>query len=114
MLQERMEQLITHCTPKPVTNPNSDLTHMETTSTTTYESGGAVALFGGVIGLVIAALVFVFWLWMLIDCLTKETDSTQKIVWALIIFFLPCLGSLIYLFVRKIPRGKVSNTPPRL
>jgi hypothetical protein len=69
-------------------------------------AAGWAALLGGGIGLVISALVFIFWLWMLIDCLTKETDTTQKLIWALVIFFLPCIGSLIYLFVRKIPRGK--------
>ena len=69
-------------------------------------SGGIGALIGGGVGLVISALVFIFWLWMLIDCLTKETDTTQKIIWALVIFFLPCIGSLIYFFVRKSPRGK--------
>ena len=74
-------------------------------------NGGIAALFGGALGLVISAVVFIFWLWMLIDCLMKETDTTQKIIWALVIFFLPCIGSLIYLFVRKIPRGKTTGTP---
>lgn len=77
-------------------------------------NGGIAALFTGAVALVIWAIVFIFWLWMLIDCLTKETDTTQKVIWALVIFFLPCIGSLIYLFVRKIPRGKSTGTgvPP--
>jgi hypothetical protein len=74
-------------------------------------NGGIAALFGGAAALVIWAVVFIFWLWMLIDCLLKETDTTQKIIWALVIFFLPCIGSLIYLFVRKIPRGKATGNP---
>ena len=69
-------------------------------------TGGIAALFGGVIGLIIAALVFVFWLWMLIDCIKNERDGTQRVIWAIVIFFFPCIGSLIYLFVRKMPRGK--------
>jgi hypothetical protein len=72
---------------------------------------GIAALFTGAAALIIWAVVFIFWLWMLIDCLRKETDMTQKIIWALVIFFLPCIGSLIYLFVRKIPRGKSTGTP---
>lgn len=64
------------------------------------------AFLGGGIGLVLSALVFIFWLWMLIDCLKNEADSTQRIIWALVVFFLPCVGSLIYLFVRKLPRKK--------
>ena len=71
---------------------------------------GIVALFTGVFALVIWAVVFIFWLWMLIDCIKNETDGTQRIIWALLIFFLPCIGSLIYLLVRKIPRGK--SSPP--
>lgn len=66
--------------------------------------GGIVALLTGVMGLALSAAIFAFWLWMLIDCIRNESDSTQRILWALIIFFLPCVGSLIYLFVRKMPR----------
>ena len=69
-------------------------------------NGGIVALFTGVFGLIIWALVFIFWLWMLIDCIRKETDGTQRLIWALVIFFLPCIGSLIYFFARKMARGK--------
>ena len=69
-------------------------------------AGGIAALFGGFIGLAIAALVFIFWLWMLIDCIKNEKDGTQRVIWAIVIFFFPCIGSLIYLFVRKMPRGK--------
>jgi len=49
---------------------------------------------------------FVFWFWMLIDCAVKEPSDTQKIVWVLIILFTHFVGALIYLFVRKIPRGR--------
>ena len=69
-------------------------------------SGDIGAFIGGGVGMILSALVFIFWLWMLIDCITKEKDSTQRIIWALVIFFLPCVGSLIYYFVRKMPRGK--------
>jgi len=69
-------------------------------------SGGIGAFIGGTVGMIFSALVFIFWLWMLIDCITKEKDSTQRIIWALVIFFVPCVGSLIYYFVRKAPRGR--------
>lgn len=64
------------------------------------------AFLGGGIGLVISALVFVFWLWMLIDAITKEKDPTMRLIWALVVFFLPCVGSLVYFFVRKMPRNR--------
>ena len=50
--------------------------------------------------------VFIFWLWMLIDCIKNEKDGTQRVIWAVVIFFFPCIGSLIYLFARKMQRGK--------
>ena len=43
-----------------------------------------------------------FWIWMLIDCATKEPDEgTDKIVWILVIIFTHLLGALIYLLVRR-------------
>jgi hypothetical protein len=53
-----------------------------------------------------ALLVFIFWLWMLIDCIkNNRLDSTQKIIWVLVIVFLNGLGALIYFFAG---RGKGS------
>jgi hypothetical protein len=72
-------------------------------------AGGIVALFSGVVGLIIAALVFIFWLWMLIDCIKNEKDGTQRIIWALVVFFFPCVGSLVYLLARKMQRGKTTS-----
>ncbi len=69
-------------------------------------SSGIAGLLGGAVGLIFSVVVFIFWLWMFIDCLKYETDNTQKIIWALVIFFIPCVGSLVYYFVRKQPRGK--------
>ena len=54
-------------------------------------------LFGcfGMVGLV-------FWIWMLVDCLTKEpSEGNDKIIWVLVIVLLSWLGALIYLFVRR-------------
>jgi len=50
--------------------------------------------------------VFGFWVWSLIDCLTRPDNAfepifgsvNQKIVWALIIFFVGPIGSIIYIF----------------
>ena len=34
-----------------------------------------------------------FWIWMLVDCATKEPDSgNSKLVWILIIIFTGCIG----------------------
>lgn len=68
--------------------------------------------FGMVMGLGVAAvfigiLLFVFWLWMLIDCLKRDFKGNyDKIVWVLVLIFLHILGALIYYFVVKIPDKK--------
>ena len=67
------------------------------------DNGAAGLFFGlGAVGLIIALLLSVFWLWMLIDALTNPAlDATAKIVWAVVIFFLHVLGALIYFFVGR-------------
>ncbi len=43
-----------------------------------------------------------FWIWMLIECLTKEPDTgNTKICWALIIVFAHVVGAAIYFLVRR-------------
>lgn len=55
-------------------------------------------LFLALIGIVTS----IFWLWMLIDCLKRTfTKDSDKILWALVIFFLHFVGALIYYFVVK-------------
>ncbi|QDV21455.1 hypothetical protein Pan153_61430 [Gimesia panareensis] len=52
-------------------------------------------------------LCFAFWIWMLIDCLKYEPSSgNEKIIWVLIMVFLPALGSLLYYIVRRPERIK--------
>ena len=58
----------------------------------------AGTVFGGLIGL----LTFIFWVWMLIDAIKNpRLDGTQRVIWVLVIFFLPCLGSIIYYFAGR-------------
>jgi hypothetical protein len=50
----------------------------------------------------ITILLFVFWIWTLIDCITNEpSQGNDKIIWVLVIVFLHGLGSLLYFFVRR-------------
>ncbi len=43
-----------------------------------------------------------FWIWMLIECVTKEPDTgNTKICWALIIVFAHVVGAAIYFLVRR-------------
>jgi hypothetical protein len=47
---------------------------------------------------------------MLIDALTKEPTTNDKLLWFLVIFFLGILGAVIYLFVRR--SARVRPTAP--
>jgi len=52
--------------------------------------------------IVVALLLFVFWIWMLIEAATKEpSQGNEKIVWILVIIFTNWLGALIYFFARR-------------
>jgi hypothetical protein len=54
------------------------------------------------ISVVGAAAAFIFWIWLLIDCATKEpSHGNEKIVWIIIIALFPFLGALLYFFVRR-------------
>jgi hypothetical protein len=45
---------------------------------------------------------FCFWLWMLIECATKESNQgNDRLVWVVIIVFTSIVGALVYCFVRR-------------
>ena len=57
----------------------------------------------------LAISAFAFWIWMLVDCLTKVSDKgNDKLIWALVIIFTHWLGALIYFIVQR-PKNKVST-----
>jgi hypothetical protein len=42
------------------------------------------------------------WIWMLVDCATREADTgNNKVVWILVIALTNFIGALIYLLVRR-------------
>jgi hypothetical protein len=50
----------------------------------------------------VSLLLFVFWIWMLIDAIQNpRLVGTEKIVWVLVIILLPFIGSLIYFFAGR-------------
>jgi hypothetical protein len=60
--------------------------------------------------LVLIALLFLLigiggtglWIWMLVDCATKEPDTgNSKVTWVLIIALTHIIGAAIYFFVRR-------------
>ena len=66
--------------------------------------GLLVMVFLGIIGL----LVFIFWIWMLIDAIQNRglTDG-EKIGWVLAIVFLHIIGSILYFFIARPKRPMV-------
>ena len=55
----------------------------------------------------IGLLASVFWLWMLVDCLTSSLPATEKLVWAIVIIFLHLLGAILYF---ALPRARMRRT----
>jgi len=63
----------------------------------------------GVLGLRSFLIFFLFgiggtvlWVWMLIDCATKEpSEGNDKIIWMLVILLTHVIGALIYFLVRR-------------
>lgn len=81
-------------------------------------------LIGAIVGMaVLAQVVFwvavtlalpIFWVWMLVDSVLREereypgANSTEKLVWILLIFFIQWPAVLYYfMVVRKVRRGSV-------
>jgi hypothetical protein len=55
-----------------------------------------------IIVLVICVPILLFWLWMLIECVTKESnEGNTKVVWLAIIMFTQFVGALLYFFIRR-------------
>ena len=68
--------------------------------------GGAIGLMAALIGAFLGLAGFIFWLWMLIHAITNRgIDGAEKIVWVLVIIFLPFIGSIIYFFIGR-PKGR--------
>ena len=56
------------------------------------------SILAALIAFALTVFLFVFWIWMLVDCIKNPRISdTQKVVWTLVIIFLHFLGALIYL-----------------
>jgi hypothetical protein len=67
--------------------------------------GGLFGLFFVLVGAALSLACFGFWLWMLIHAITnKGLADGEKIVWVLVIIFLPFIGSIIYFFIGR-PKG---------
>ncbi|MBI3034687.1 PLDc N-terminal domain-containing protein [Candidatus Woesearchaeota archaeon] len=58
----------------------------------------------------IAVLLFVFWIWMLIDCAKRAfKNDNEKVVWIIVIALLGFIGAAVYYFAVKINDGKINK-----
>ncbi len=44
---------------------------------------------------------FVLWIWALVDILKSEFTGYNKIIWLLLVIFLPLLGLILYYFIGR-------------
>lgn len=52
--------------------------------------------------IILIPLTFVLWIIALIDLIGRQfNDSSNKIIWALVILFVPFLGSILYLLAGR-------------
>ena len=56
---------------------------------------------GGMETSLLSLLALILWIWALIDVIKSNLDSTAKIIWVLVIIFLPLLGSILYLLIGR-------------
>jgi hypothetical protein len=51
--------------------------------------------------LILVGAPVLLWIIALVDCLKSDFEKEGKIVWMLVIVFLPILGSLLYLMIGR-------------
>ena len=65
-------------------------------------AGGAAACVFMVVFGIIGLAAFAFWLWMLIDVITRApSENNTKLIWILVVVFTGVIGALIYMFVQR-------------
>ena len=66
------------------------------------EIAGIAILFIWLMTMALGVASFAIWIWMLIDCITKEpSEGNDKLIWILVIVFTGVIGAAIYYFVRR-------------
>jgi hypothetical protein len=50
-----------------------------------------------------------FWIWMIVECATKDKDP-DRLVWTIIIVFTHIIGAALYFFIRRPVRLKFDRS----
>ena len=68
--------------------------------------------YGLVLVQILGLLTFLMWIFALIDCLRSEFEEpNQRLVWVIVIVFVPFLGPLLYFAISKKGRRKRKFEP---
>lgn len=59
---------------------------------------------GGFEILLFVLLPIILWVWALVDCLKSEFQGSNKLIWIIVIIFLPVLGPILYFLVGRSQR----------
>lgn len=61
-----------------------------------------VVLAMGIFSFLIGIVCFVLWIWALVDIIKSQfKDDVTKLIWFLVVFFLPFVGLLLYIFAGR-------------
>jgi hypothetical protein len=59
------------------------------------------------LAVLVALPAIALWIWALVDCATKESDTgNTKLIWILIIIFTHVIGAILYFAVRRPERKR--------
>ena len=68
----------------------------------------------GLLFLMISLAGFLLWIFALIDACKSDFNGNNKIIWILLIIFIPFLGSILYFTVGKGQRIEAISQPNRM
>ena len=52
-----------------------------------------------------------FWIWMLIHCIRNDRlEGSERVIWALIVWLLPFIGSVLYFFIARKATPRIRST----
>ncbi len=55
----------------------------------------------GAFGFLFYLVMLVLWIWALYDILTSSFSGNKKIIWVLVVIFLPILGTILYFLIGR-------------
>ena len=64
--------------------------------------------------LAIAIFLIILWIVMIIDCLGRQMNRSNRIAWIIVLIFIPVIGAILYYFLvyrkHKIKKENIENS----